>query len=1171
MKKVAVILFIICYGGYACGQPWMKESKFKSTEEKNFYEIQNAFNTYWEGKAIEKGKGYNQFKRWEYFMEPRVYPSGVFPASIIWKEIQNEKTRKKSAQATSANWIFLGPDDTPTLFTDKSKREGSGRINAIAFHPTDSNTIWIGAPSGGLWKTINGGNTWSTSTDELAAIGISDIAVNHINPDIIYLATGDGDHRDTYSIGILKSTDGGDTWDPTVYSEEVTNFNFFRRILMHPVNPDIMVAGSRYGILKTTDGWSSYDLVQSGDFRDLEFDPSDPATIYAASFDNGGNAKIYKSTDTGTTFAEAMSGLSFGGNVDRIELAVTAADPSIVYAVCSDADNAGFYGLYKSENRAGVWTEVYSSNGLNLLGWDINGLEGGGQGWYDLTLAVSPVDADEIFMGGVNIWKSYDGGENWELNTIWYHYTGNEYVHADHHTLVFSPYNNILYSGNDGGIYRTRNMGQSWIDMSDGLQILQTYRITNSVNNPNINLAGNQDNGTFMRNNSQWHRIMGGDGMECYLDHLNENIIYVSLQRGGLRRSIDGGYTFNSIKPNSGFDGAWITPYILHPVISSLLYAGYTDVYKSLNGGVSWTKISENLTGNINLTALAVSPVNDNCIYAAAKNKIWKTNNGGDTWINITGGLPDVSISYITVSETDYNKLWVTFSGYFSGNKVYYSSNGGQSWSNYSEGLPNLPVNCIVYQNNTNNALYAGTDIGVYYRDGTMTNWINFSDNLPSVIVYELEIQYSSGKLRAGTFGRGLWETDLYTQSSTAYADFIVENTLICTNATTEFTYYCTASIDSLKWDFGSNASPATAKTTGPHTVSYSADGMKTVSLSVYRFGVEYTEVKTEIIEVANEIDFYVSSDNASLCEGSEVHLFATGNYDFVWTPSQGLNQTTGSHVIANPDQQTTYTVTATNGSCNTQKTVDIMVATNDDVCDAITIIEGLNGPFTNECGTAQINEPAPPAGSSGCESQDGWCDSELHIDNSMWFKFVAPDYDVISIETDGFNNQIAVYDAESCSDLLSGAYTLVAANDDFPGKDDYAGCIQELTDLEAGKTYWVQIDGSYKAAIGLFTIKINNYRLSPVSESYYNENMSVSIFPNPNSGVFTIECSIEKLSDIVIKMYSIDGSIVYEKHLIPSQLESIHNIKIDNITKGIYILQLSHDGSDIFRKIFIK
>ena len=213
----------------------------------------------------------------------------------------------------------------------------------------------------------------------------------------------------------------------------------------------------------------------------------------------------------------------------------------------------------------------------------------------------------------------------------------------------------------------------------------------------------------------------------------------------------------------------------------------------------------------------------------------------------------------------------------------------------------------------------------------------------------------------------------------------------------------------------------------------------------------------------------------------------------------------------------------------------------------------------------------APPAGSSGCSSQDGWCAGETDINNSLWFKFVAPDYDVISIETDGFDNQIALYDAETCNHLLNDDYTLIAANDDFPGKEDYSACIQELTTLVPGRTYWLQVDGSYGGVTGIFTIKINNYRLSPVNEKYYNENTTVNVYPNPNSGAFTVDYSLEEMSDIVITMYHIDGTLVYEKHLKTSQLVSSHNIEIDGLSSGIYILRFNYDGGEILRKLLVK
>jgi photosystem II stability/assembly factor-like uncharacterized protein len=1176
MKKLLMPALMLCFicGGQVNGQPWMKASRLKSSEEPNFYDIQRSFNDYWKDRPVERSKGYNPFKRWEYFMEQRVYPSGDFPNTIIWDEIEKKESAEKAEMAATINWTHLGPDDTPRYYTNHNLIGGSGRINCIAFNPFDSSIIYVGAPSGGFWKTTDGGQTWVTSTDQLAAIGISDIAVIKQNPNVIYLATGDGDGLDTYSIGILKSTNGGISWKPTIVSEDVTSNNHFRRIIAHPADPKIMIAASAKGIYKTTDGWDTYSLVKSGHFKDLEFNPSDPSIIYAASYGYNGDAKIYKSTDTGNTFNEAMTGINLNGNVDRIELAVTKANSSYVYALCSNANDGGFYGLYRSINGAQTWNIIYTGNYLNLLGWEDSGQDQGGQGWYDLTLAVAPDKATEVFVGGVNIWWSLSGGGGWRPITMWYHGHEAEYVHADHHMIVFNPYTDVLFSGNDGGIYKSYDKGETWTDLSNGLHILQIYRITNSVNDPDINITGNQDNGTIMRDESDWYEIYGGDGMECSIDYNDDDIIYVSMQRGSLMKSTDGGNNFSSIKPSGVDDGAWITPFIMHPAIPNILYAGYEDVYKSVNGGYSWTKISDNLTGGLNLNALAVAGSNDDHIYASAQNKIWKTNNGGETWTDISDGIPSHYITYIAISENDPNKVWVTLSGYTDGEKVYYSANGGQSWLDYSEGLPNVPANCIIYENGSNNALYVGTDIGVYYRDRSMSQWVDYSGNLPNVIVNDLAIQYATGKLRAGTYGRGLWESDLYPQTSATYADFTVKNTDICINASTKFTYAGSADIDSISWSFGSGASPSSAKTTGPHNVSYSTTGSKTVDLKVYKAGVEYNDVKTDILSVVSELDFDVYPEMTALCADGEVHLYAGGNHDFTWAPATGLNKTTGDHVIASPSQKTTYVVTATSGSCTAEQSVSVLLASNDNVCDAITLNEGANGYFTNICATAEENEPVPPMGSTGqygCESQDGWCDGETTIDNSVWFKFIAPDYDIVSISTKGFDNQIAVYKAETCNDLLTDNYELIAANDDFPGMADFAACIQEMKDLVPGDTYWLQLDGSYGGVEGICSIGIYNYRLSSADgELHEYRNDHLDIYPNPNSGIFTVSYTLQDLSEVTLIIYSIQGSKVMEKRVKPSQTETETVINAGSLPKGIYILQLINRDNYMYNKFIV-
>jgi photosystem II stability/assembly factor-like uncharacterized protein len=1166
-------LFIFGLSEIYC-QPWMYGlTRKKTSKEISFYDIQQAFNEYWKDRNPEKGKGYKPYKRWEYFMEPRVYPSGKLPAVSFWHEILQKQNNLALSPAAGVSWTLVGPSDIPVNIISK-KNGGAGRINCIAFHPTDSLTLWIGAPSGGLWKTTDGGESWTTVTDQLAAIGISDIAVNQLNPNILYIATGDGDAFDTYSIGILKSMDGGLSWNATALTDAVSDAKAFRRIIIHPTSPGIMIAASSDGIYKTTNGWSSYSKVQEGHFKDLEFKPGNPAVVYATSYDNEGNATVFKSSNTGESFQKSMLGMSIDGKADRIELAVSVANPSVVYALCSSAADGGFLALYKSTSSGNLWTEVYGKDRLNLLGWSTDGSDIGGQGWYDLSLAVSPTNINVIYAGGVNIWRSVNGGSGWSLNTNWYHDENNEYVHADHHTLVYSPHGAILFSGNDGGIYKTYNDGKKWHDLSKTLEILQTYRLGLSATDPDLIITGNQDNGSILRDSAGWFEVLGGDGTECIIDYTDDNIIYALLQRGDIYKSIDKGLSFSAIKPKNSPAGAWITPFIMHPDIPGILYAGYDNLYKTLNGGQTWSEIAINPPLDAKIRSLVIAPGNDNYLYAATLNTLIKTTDGGESWQTITAGLPSLGITAIAVSSSDPNKIWVSFSVYTANSKIYYSPDGGTNWINYSTGLPNVPVNCIVYQKDSYGGIYAGTDIGVYYRNEQLSQWVDYSGNLPNVIINELEIDYAVSALKAATYGRGIWETTLYAMSQNILrADFSVSNNKACRNTPVVFEDHSSGSVASYQWNFGPGAVPSTATTKGPHSVYFTSNGKKSVSLTVLKNASNDVENKTSFIEIVDTIDFMVSPDTVSICGNTPVTVYASENYEYTWSPAEGLDKTTGNKVIALPGISTTYNIAATHGSCTASKSLTIFVTPNDNICDALPLVEGLNGPFSNTCATKEEEEPVPPPGSSGdgCQTQDGWCKGEDRIDNSLWFTFEAPDNGVVSIESEGFDNQIAVYSSPSCEDIRIHNYTLLKANDDYPYKADYSATIQELTGLTPGKIYWVQVDGSYGGVSGTFTLKLNYYRLSGINEPYTPDEIAVDVYPNPSQdGLFNIMTGKNSSSDFSLLIRNNNGETVYTETGHTSTHGTVIPINLAHLRSGLYLLEIQFENEVFHTKIII-
>tara|TARA_B100000767_G_scaffold184043_1_gene171717 strand:- start:586 stop:1842 length:1257 start_codon:yes stop_codon:yes gene_type:complete len=338
-------------------------------------------------------------------------------------------------------------------------------------------------------------------------------------------------------------------------------------------------------------------------------------------------------------------------------------------------------------------------------------------------------------------------------------------MHVDQHAFEFNPHTHVAYAGNDGGFYKFMESLNKWVDISDGLEISQFYNLGLSRSNPDRLVAGAQDNGTEMLTNTTWDAIRGADGMECAIDHYDENIIYSESQYGGLRKSYNGGNNWNNIKPVN-YEGAWNTPYEMHSINSNLIVAGYDEVYRSTDGGGSWDSISYNVSGGADLRSIALAPSDENYIYAASYSKIKMTKDAGLTWYYIKPGLPNYNITDIAVSTNNADRAWVTFSDYNSTNKVYETNDAGVTWTNITgNNLPGLPVNCIIYQGNAKDDLYIGTDIGVYHKDNTMSEWVPYNNGLPNVIVKELEIHYDEGTISAATYGRGVWESALNTLS----------------------------------------------------------------------------------------------------------------------------------------------------------------------------------------------------------------------------------------------------------------------------------------------------------------------------------------------------------------------------------------------------------------------
>jgi PKD repeat protein len=770
-KSGLIAIAFLATSSLLFGQNWVDGMRDPSV---NFYTVQEQFNQYWDNRdQTERGKGWKQFKRWEYFTEQRVYPTGERPSpTVLWEAYQQAKAdQPETGTATYGDWKPLGPNNGNAI-------NGIGRINGITFDPNNTDIIWAGAPSGGLWKSTDKGQSWETNTDLLPNLGVSVIVINPKNTEIMYIATGDRDVTDTYSYGVLKSVNGGQTWSPTGLSFTVTQFRQVTGLIIDPDHPDTLTAATSVGIFSTYDGGDNWTQRQPGNFSCLVHKPGDFNVQYAAT--RGGTVRIWRSANGGANWSAMISNGLPPSGLRRAEIAVTPHDPNYVYILYGASTN-GFHSVYRSTDDGANFT--MRANSPNLLGWNTTGSDTGGQAWYDLCIAVSPTNKEEVYVGGVNIWKSTNGGSSWNINAHWTGASGTPYVHADHHCFAWEPGTSNLWNGNDGGVSRTNNGGNTWADRNNTLEITQYYRIGLSATNENIFLGGTQDNGTHRRNNAlTWARVRGGDGMECAVDHEFGNIMYASIYYGNFRKSTNTGNNFNASfnLPPSG-TGNWVTPFVIDPSNSEILYAGFTSLWKSTNRGVSFTSTSPAINGSTNLNAIAVAPSNGQVIYVASQANVFRSVNGGSSWVNVSGGQGGTTTSYIAVSDYDPMKVWVSKSGYSANTKLFYSENGGDTWINLSAGLPNLPVNCVLFENGSDDGVYVGTDIGVYYRDNATNGWVPFMDGLPNVVVNELEIQYDAKVIRAATYGRGVWESPIYSElQRRPQADFVVNPQTTC-------------------------------------------------------------------------------------------------------------------------------------------------------------------------------------------------------------------------------------------------------------------------------------------------------------------------------------------------------------------------------------------------------
>ena len=718
MKSVlfTVLLGIICFSGSSA----QDFHQLFNDPDANFYEIKAAATEYFKDKDQAPETEYSRYMRWEHFVESRVYPSGDLTLLNTNKLYHEVKLFESSAPKLKSqpSWIELPVDKFDNMAGHWSP--GIGRVDRMAVDPTNSEIIYMGSPSGGLLKSEDRGKTWRVLTDNLPTMGVSGIAINPQNPQQIFIASGDGDGGYTYTSGVFKTEDAGETWEITGFEVDLTTRKNSKDLIMNPVNPAILLVSTTIGLYKTIDGGDNWYKVIDGQFDDLCFKPGDPETVYASTFTG-----FYTSTDGGENFTR--NDIEVSG---RVLIAVSPADPEAVFLA------TGQKGSFKSVDSGVSFTRIGD------LPFD-NGTHG-----YMFSFVVSPSDTSEFHVATMNSFKSTDGGRTWTGTTWWTWNNDLGYTHCDYHDMVYQG--DTLFTCTDGGFSYSTDKGESFTVCFDNANCTQIYEIAVCKSNPELYMWGSQDNGIYHYDSNQWWAWIGADGMNLVYDYSDPGTRYGSTQNGSFRCSS------HSIKQPG--KGAWVTPVLIHPTNPDILYVGNDKVRRSVDGMRNW-QIIGSFGGDTYMQEMAIAESNPDYLFASKGAKIWRTINGGEFWTDISDGLPNLSITRIAVHPRNERVIAVSFSGYTAGKKVFISYDAGLNWINYSKNLPNIPTGGLVFDDKWNNALYVGMDVGLYYIDNNEEEWSWYGEGLPNVLIRDMEIHHRSEQLFVGTHGRGLWKT----------------------------------------------------------------------------------------------------------------------------------------------------------------------------------------------------------------------------------------------------------------------------------------------------------------------------------------------------------------------------------------------------------------------------
>lgn len=728
-----------------------------NTVQFNSVAFAQAISDYKQGERIPK-----PVSRYHYYMQQRAYPNADIPMGAVAngfeeKELMMAKLSKNRnyIQNLQNAWRPVGPDNI------------GGRVKSIALHPNDDNIIYIGAAAGGVWKSIDGGETWKPLLDFHNSIAFGSISIDENNPETLYIGTGEavsGGGNIYAGNGILKSTNGGETW----FQIGLTTVGAFSKVFCHPKNSNLIIAGGfgrSGGLYISNDAGNTWDRKVQGSITDVSINLNNENEILCAI--NG--VDILLSNNKGETWSSIKRGDLANNAIGRISVQFAPSNTNTIYLLTEmGSDRLGK--AYKSTNKGQNWFKVHDGNAAFF----------NGQGFYDNYVAVNPSDENHALIGGIDTWLTTNGSQF--ANQTQGYNGGN--THVDHHCATYSKKNpKIVYLGTDGGVYRSTNGGATWTAKNNGLAISQFYGLGIDTKQPNRNVGGTQDNGTLGDLlGGAWRLLAGGDGFQVVVDSEKEFFLGES-QYGNIFKVTykAGNYGFEPFRQG-------LTPaesgYSLFdsPLIEDANYKGYywhgrKSLYLNYGTG-SWVEFAQTRipTENVFYSAVAVSHGIEDLVYGGTNNgAVYVSQNGlEEPFVAVQGnGLVNRFVSSIKTSYTEPKTAYIAYSGYGTPH-VFKTTDAGKSWRNVSGNLPNVPVNEIEIDPENPTHIYAATDVGVFvtYDDGKL--WFPFGRSLPNSPAIALEFHNdltvnSNRILRVATHGRSIWEIDLPTKLVSEY------------------------------------------------------------------------------------------------------------------------------------------------------------------------------------------------------------------------------------------------------------------------------------------------------------------------------------------------------------------------------------------------------------------